>query len=309
MQPLTHEKIHGTWGTVLLPINADESIDYGRLEDELDHMIAAGLDGLYTNGTAGEFYTQTEDEFDRVSQIATERCERAGMPFQLGVGHMSAQLALERLRRMRALRPGAVQVILPDWIAPTDDEAIAFLQRMAEAAAPVPLVLYNPPHAKRALDPATIGRLRAAVPAIVGIKVADGGPSWYAAVREHLLGCSVFVPGHHLATGVLQGAHGSYSNVACLAPRGAKRWYDLMHTDIGAALAIQRKILAFFQMHIAPLAGQGYSNPALDKLLAAIGGWAAIGTRLRWPYRGVSTDEARRLAPIARETAPELFDD
>ena len=63
MKPLTSQQIRGTWGTVLLPINADESIDYARLGAEIDTLIAAGVAGLYTNGTAGEFHTQTEDEF------------------------------------------------------------------------------------------------------------------------------------------------------------------------------------------------------------------------------------------------------
>lgn len=309
MRPLGNEGVRGTWGTVLLPINADESIDYSRLTDEIDYMITAKLEGLYTNGTAGEFHTQTEDEFDHISQTVAERCERAGMPFQLGVSHMSAQLSLERLQRAVQLRPSAIQVILPDWVAVTDGEAEVFLRRMAEAAAPIGLVLYNPPHAKRILVPAEIAALRQTVPSLVGVKLLDGDASWYASSRHYLGGLSVFVPGHHLATGVLHGAHGSYSNVACLSPMGARRWFELMHDDILAAVAIERNLSTFLQHHVAPLAAQGYSNPALDKLLAAIGGWAEIGTRLRWPYRSISEDIVQRLAPVARKLVPELFVD
>jgi hypothetical protein len=53
----------------------------------------------------------------------------------------------------------------------------------------------------------------------------------------------------------------------------------------------------------------GYSNTALDKLLAATGGWADVGTRLRWPYRSIDPAEAARLAPVARERIPELFEE
>ncbi len=53
---------------------------------------------------------------------------------------------------------------------------------------------------------------------------------------------------------------------------------------------------------------QGYSNQAVDKLLIAIGGWADVGTRLRWPYRWVPEDDADRLRPVAREMLPELFE-
>jgi 4-hydroxy-tetrahydrodipicolinate synthase len=307
MRPLGSEEIRGTWGSVLLPINADETIDYERLGDQVDRMIGAGLDGLYTGGTAGELHAQTDQEFDRVNCLVAERCEAAGVPFQVGASHPCARTSLDRLERALPLEPGAFQVILPDWVPVTRDEAVAFLQRLAEAADPVGLVLYNPPHAKRVLEPTEVAELKEAVPALIGVKVADGDASWYATMRERLAGLSVFVPGHHLATGVLQGAHGSYSNVACLSPWGAVRWHELARTDVPSALRVERKILAFFRAHVAPFAARGYSNPALDKLLAAIGGWAEIGTRLRWPYRWVSEREAGRLSRVAREAIPELF--
>ena len=92
MQPLTSQQISGTWATTLLPINADESIDFGRLTRDLDYLLTTGVDGIYTNGTAGEFYAQTEDEFDRISALVAEKCESAGLPFQIGAGYISAQI-------------------------------------------------------------------------------------------------------------------------------------------------------------------------------------------------------------------------
>ncbi|HTO02954.1 MAG TPA: dihydrodipicolinate synthase family protein, partial [Opitutus sp.] len=78
MKPLGSSEISGTWGAVLLPINSDDSIDYTALGDHVDALLVAGLDGIYTNGTAGEFHTQTEDEFDRVSALVAERSTRHG---------------------------------------------------------------------------------------------------------------------------------------------------------------------------------------------------------------------------------------
>jgi dihydrodipicolinate synthase/N-acetylneuraminate lyase len=215
---------------------------------------------------------------------------------------------LSRVRRAAALHPAAIQVILPDWTPVTDDEAIAFLSRVAEASEGIGLVLYNPPHAKRGLSMLVFGKLQRAVPALVGVKVCDGTTSWYAQMREYAAGLSVFVSGHHLATGFLQGASGAYSNVACLHPGGAQYWWRLMNTDLPAALELERRIVAFFIIHIIPfITEQGYSNSACDKLLATIGGWADVGTRLRWPYRSIPTAEADRLRPIAKQMMPELF--
>lgn len=308
MRPLKADDIHGTWGTLLLPINSDDTIDFQRLEDQLEYLLESGVDGVYTNGTAGEFYAQTEDEFDRISFLVAERCERAQIPFQIGVSHTSAQTSLTRLKRAVQFKPGAVQIILPDWYPLTDSEVVGFLQRMGEAAQGIGLVLYNPPHAKRVLSPPTYGSLRRAVPNLVGIKVMDGDASWYAAMREHASPLSIFVPGHHLADGIRQGAAGSYSVVACMQPAGAKRWFELMKTDIEAALEIEGRIRQFFAAHVTPLrTEQGFPNMALDKLMAAIGGWADVGTRLRWPYRSVPESEVEKLRTIARTALPELF--
>lgn len=304
MKPLPAVEIRGTWAPVLLPLDDSERIDLGALDAQLDALLEADVDGIYTNGTSGEFYAQSEDEFDRVIELVAGRCEPAGVPFQIGVSHTSAQTSLERLRRAAAVAPSAFQVILPDWVAPSDHEAVAFLDRLAEAADPVGLVLYNPPHAKRVLAPAEIGALRRDVPGLVGLKVVDDGPQWYAAMREEARGLSVFVPGHHLASGLAEGAAGAYSNVACLQPAGAARWG---RSDRDAALALETRIRRFLDAHVEPLKQVGLSNAALDKLLAAAGDWAPVGTRLRWPYRGAPPELAVRLRPIAREALPELF--
>ncbi|MBP1996028.1 dihydrodipicolinate synthase family protein [Paenibacillus eucommiae] len=310
MKPLEAHEIKGTWGTTLLPILEDDAIDFPRLLEQVTKLAASGISGIYTNGTAGEFYAQSETEFDAINELVAGICEDKQIPFQIGASHMGAQLSLERMKRAARLKPAAIQVILPDWYPLTDDEAIDYLQRMAEAADGIGLVLYNPPHAKRGLAPETYGKLKDAVPQLIGVKTAGGDAKWYEEMREHMRGLSVFVPGHRLASGIAEGANGSYSNIACLNPAGAVRWFDRMTSDPKGAAAEEKRIVAFIEQHIVPfITEQGYSNAAVDKLLTEIGGWADVGTRLRWPYRSILRSEAERLRPIAASIMPELFED
>jgi dihydrodipicolinate synthase/N-acetylneuraminate lyase len=301
----------GNWATLLLPIADDNAIDFGRLDGEIDALIEARVDGVYSNGTAGEFHNQTETEYDAIQEQLARRCRAASLRFCVGACHPDPTVSASRVLRAAALKPAAIQVILPDWWPVSDAEAIDFLQMMTEAARGVPLVLYNPPHAKRVLRPAELARvLRPLGPAVVGVKLADGDAAWYAAAREHLADWLLFVPGHHLATGMREGvAAGAFSNVAALSPRGAQRWTDRMKTDLPTSLALERRICSFMDEHIVPFRRDGgYSNAALDKLLAAIGGWAPVGTRLRRPYRWIDEAEATRLRPVARAAMPELFE-
>jgi dihydrodipicolinate synthase/N-acetylneuraminate lyase len=309
MKPLAAGEIRGNWATLLLPLNADDSIDYGLLGEEIDCYVSARVSGIYSNGSAGEFYTQTEDEFDRVSALLAEKCEAARVPFQIGACHMSPQLSRERVRRAKALRPSAFQVVLPDWFAPSWPEIVAFLEVMIAEAAPVRLVLYNPPQAKRRLAPEEWQAIATAFPGVVGIKVPGGDEAWWTAMRPVLETLSVFTPGHQLATGLARGAQGAYSNVACLSPSAAQRWYELCRRDLTAGAAEEEKIQRFWLGQIAPLiATHGLSNMAADKAAAAAGGWLpGLSPRLRWPYRCATPEMIAQIARAAREELPAWF--
>ncbi|OQP60404.1 dihydrodipicolinate synthase family protein [Niastella vici] len=308
MKPLQASAIKGNWATLLLPVNEDDSINYRELENEIDTLIAMQVNGIYSNGTAGEFYNQTEEEFDTISSILAQKCNAAGMPFQIGACHTSPVMAFDRVKRAVKWQPGAIQVILPDWSAPSMQEVINYLRVLAKAVAPVGLILYNPPHAKKRLVPEEFHQLKEAGINLVGCKVGGGDAQWYAAMKKWAPDISVFVPGHHLATGISLGAYGAYSNVACLHPGAAQQWYELMLFDMPRALNLEKWIQLFMSQYIAPyISTKGYSNQAADKLLAAIGGWANVGTRLRWPYQGIDESEVSKLRTIAQEMLSEFF--
>jgi dihydrodipicolinate synthase/N-acetylneuraminate lyase len=309
MEPLTSKELRGTWATVLLPVNSDNSIDLGRLDEELIALTSSPVAGIYTNGTAGEFHAIGEDEYDEVSSLVAQRCSAMGKPFQIGASHMSGDTSIGRIRRVLGLSPSGIQIILPDWCPLSDDEVVAAVEGLAEAAYPLPITLYNPPSAKTRVAPELFGRLTRRVPQLIGIKVAGGDDAWYRAMDEHAPGLAIFVPGHQLATGMRSGAVGAYSNVACLSPAGAAAWHAMMTESPDAAADVERRIIAFLEAHIMPLKRQGFADAALDKTLAHIGGWAPVGTRTRWPFQSVDEKLAESLRPIARREMPELFGD
>ncbi|GAA1601833.1 dihydrodipicolinate synthase family protein [Kribbella karoonensis] len=295
MRPLTADTLRGVWATLLLPLNADDSIDFRRLESQAQALGETSVAGVYAHGTAGEFQTLTEDEFDRVNSILAA----VAKPFQIGASHPSAQVQLDRVERAAKFAPGAIQVIAPDWLPLNPTELLTFLQRVADVAGDVPLVLYNPPHAKTAVSPQQLCQLAAAVPSLIGLKTAGGDRAWFDQALQS--GLAIFVPGHFLASMSLLGAHGSYSNVAALSPNGA--------VATAHDLDVEQRIAEFFAAHVVPLQQAGLSNPALDKFLAAVGGWADAGTRVRWPMQAATEDQVAAARPAARNLLPELFRD
>lgn len=302
-------QIAGNWATVLLPIQEDDAIDWRLLARELDALVAAGVSGAYSNGTAGEFFTLTEAEYERTSAMLAAAFTAAGIPFQIGASHFSAQTMLERIRVARSYGPAAIQVVLPDWFPVKNSEAITFLRRAAEVAGEIPLVIYNPPHAKQRLTAADWAEILPAVPQVASIKVPDGDSTWYEAMQPVMAMTAVFVPGHHLATGVAHGAKGSYSNMAALHPAGAQRWYELMLTDLPEALRQEGLIRQFMDECITPLVRQeGYPNFAVDKYLCVLGDWCEMPVRVRFPYRSIPLDRLEQHRARLKELAPFLLE-
>jgi len=298
--------IRGVWATVLLRIREDGSIDLDAIAEQVAAYAAAGVDGVYCNGTATEFHCQSDAEFEEVSRATASAARAAGLPFQIGAAHPLPRGALSRIALATSLGPAAIQVTLSDWTPISIDTAIRFLARCGDTAGGVPLVLYNPPHARTALDPAGFARLAEAVPQLVGIKCAGGDEAWYAAMVPVLARLSVFIPGHHHATGVLRGAHGSYSNMACLSPAAAISWDRLTRSDPDAALATEARIAAFMAEAIAPILAAGHPGYAVDKAMAAAGGWTTITPRLLWPCEGLADTDVARIGDAAGRHIPEF---
>jgi 4-hydroxy-tetrahydrodipicolinate synthase len=174
---MTPQTLKGTWSTILLPLDERNEIIWKHVDEQLSLFAEAGVDGIYFNGTAGEFFSQSEEEFLKLASTVSNFCDEQGIPFQIGASHAHASGSLQRIRQTHDLKPGAFQVILPEWIPHTDEEIAAFLIRMAAEAAPIPLVVYNPPNARKVLSPQEWFELVSTVEGIIGIKVAGGDES------------------------------------------------------------------------------------------------------------------------------------
>lgn len=296
----------GIWGAILLPINQMNQVDWVAFSEQVDIMCASSLHGIYTNGTAAECHNQTDLEFDTLTEIVAEKALKHKKLFQLGVSHTNPRIARERLKRLTCFKPDGFQITLPDWWPPTLNEVKNFTLGMEEVANNIPLILYNPPHAKVLLSLEEIANLREQVSSLVGIKCAGGDQDWYKKSRDLLNNFSVFVPGHTIVFGKPLGANGSYSNVACLSPNGAVMIWNLIESDIDKAVEIERRVNNFMQKHIMPYA-KILSNTGLDKLLAAAGGWGPISEKLLWPYDSATPEDTKKIAEIAHRELPELF--
>src|SRR6266581_6699635 len=169
----TFMQIRGIIPPVATPMQANEDLDLPRLRWFLDHLIGAGVHGVFVLGTNSEFYALDEREKQEVIATAVQHV-RGRVPVFAGTGAESTREAV-RLTKM-AEKEGAdgVSVITPYFVLPSQQEIFDHYRRIAESTS-LPVVLYNNPSTCGGIkiDIDTVARL-AQVPNILGIKDSSG---------------------------------------------------------------------------------------------------------------------------------------
>jgi 4-hydroxy-tetrahydrodipicolinate synthase len=166
-------QIRGIIPPVATPMQANEDLDLPRFRWFLDHLLGAGVHGVFVLGTNSEFYSMDEAEKQQVIATAVEHV-RGRVPVWAGTGAETTREAI-RLTRMAA-KEGAdgVSIITPYFVSPSQQEIFDHYRRIAETTA-LPVVLYNNPATCGGvkIDVDTLARL-AEIPNILGIKDSSG---------------------------------------------------------------------------------------------------------------------------------------
>jgi 4-hydroxy-tetrahydrodipicolinate synthase len=136
-------KFEGIYTPVITPYHDDFSINYERLAEVIDFLIGAGVHGIITAGTTGEYYAQTMDErFELMAFIQKQINGRVS--FIVGTGALRTEESVEYAKKAAELDADALLVATPPYSLPTEREN-ALHALAIDRAANLPIMLYNYP--------------------------------------------------------------------------------------------------------------------------------------------------------------------
>ena len=102
--------LQGIVPPILTPMNTDGRVDYDSLDRLLDHLLDAGVDGIFAMGSSGQVAYLTDAERDEV--IGRVLARVAGrVPVVAGVADFTARRVIEQARR--AADAGVTAVAAP----------------------------------------------------------------------------------------------------------------------------------------------------------------------------------------------------
>jgi 4-hydroxy-tetrahydrodipicolinate synthase len=173
-------KFEGIYTPVVTPYRDDASIDYERLAEIVDFLVDAGVHGIISAGTTGEYYAQTMEERFELMKFIHQQI-RGRTSYIVGTGAFRTEESIEYAKAAVAVGADALLVATPPYSIPTEREN-AMHALAIDRVANLPILLYNYPGRMGAmmgeeyLD--RVGRS----PNFCAIKESSGDPN-----RTHLL--------------------------------------------------------------------------------------------------------------------------
>jgi 4-hydroxy-tetrahydrodipicolinate synthase len=167
------EEPYGIIPAVVTPFDEEERIDYGAFERIIDHLIGAGVHGLFFGGGQGEFFALSNLErrvmMREVSQMAAGR-----VPVYMGAGAVTTREAIELAQAAGDAEADYVVLITPYYLKPSQRELAEHYLAVCRHS-PAPVLAYNIPERTGVeLKPATARRIAEGSERFIGLKDSSG---------------------------------------------------------------------------------------------------------------------------------------
>lgn len=280
--------LRGLFNIAVTPFRADFTLDQAALAAHLERIIDAGYDGVLIGGTYGEFATMDTAERAALFRAATD-IVAGRLPLLLCAAASDVRVVEELTGLAASL--GGIPMVMPPFVSEvTDEQIVAFFQRICHAAPAV--VIYNAPGVGITLPPALIERL-AGLEGIVGLKQGELAPATVDGLIGRLFGrIRLFCASDLQMPGPLTtGFDGVSSTNSCALP-------ELIHAifhayrdgDARQGAALHRRWYDY--RSFARAAGQ----PQTVKAAMHLRGWQ--GGHVRAPLQDLAQAQLAALEPI-----------
>ncbi len=164
-------RLSGIFTPNIVPLDDRGEINEEELRRYIDWLIAHGVDGLYPNGSTGEFTRFTPGERRRIAQIVCDQA-RGRVPVLAGATEANVRETLLACEAYRDFGARAVAIVSPFYYRLSAGAVYAYFREIA-LHSPIDITLYNIPLFASPIDVDTVRRL-AELPHIIGIKDSSG---------------------------------------------------------------------------------------------------------------------------------------
>ncbi|HMO84128.1 MAG TPA: dihydrodipicolinate synthase family protein [Lacipirellulaceae bacterium] len=253
---MSGRRLCGIFTPTMVPLDAQGEINEGELRRHIDWLIAKGVNGLYPNGSTGEFTRFSVDERRRIVRIT---CQQAAgrVPVLAGAAEANVRETLKSCEQYAEYGARAVAVVSPFYYRLGPESVFAYFREIA-LSSPIDVTLYNIPMFASPIDLATVQRL-AEFDRIIGIKDSSGDLAFMtrmiSQIRPHRTDF-MFLTGWEavLAAMLVMGADGAISASSGVVPEITGGIYrHVTSGDLVKARDLQAELIELFDLMLHSL--------------------------------------------------------
>ncbi len=291
------EWMRGCATALVTPFGADGGVDVERMRALVGRQCEAGVRLLVPCGTTGESVTMSEEENRRVIGLTVEVAKAHGARVIAGAGSNSTAHAVSNARAAQAAGADAVLIVAPYYNKPTQEGLYQHFRTVAEAVAPLPVVLYNVPgRTSSNIAAETTLKLAREIENVAAVKEASGNLAQIMEIlRERPEGFLVLSGDDALTFAMMAlGADGLVSVASNEAPGPLSRMVD-------AALAGRWDEARELHYRLLPLMDVNFVESSPGPVKAALALMGLLEENLRLPLVPVTEQTRVRVRGVLTE--------
>lgn len=232
---------------VVTALTEDEQFHPAMYREFINHLIEAGVSGIFPLGTNGEFYAFSQEEKLEIIKTAVEAVH-GRVPVYAGTGCVTTKETVEFSKRVASLGVDCLSIISPYFVAVSQADIYAHYHDIAQAV-DLPILLYNiPARTGNNIAYTTVKQLLDTCPNIIGIKDSSGNfDNTLKYIENTNLRINVLAGSDSLILWTLMaGGTGAISGCSNVFPKLMSSIYKYWAAgDIAKANEAQKKIRAF----------------------------------------------------------------
>ena len=307
---LTRKEMIGPWAG--LPVAWDENLmfDEDRYRADVERTCKAGVPGVYTAGTTGEFYAMEFDEWKAVTKATVEECRKHRTPVMIGLTSTYTLGAERRAAYAAEVGADAVQIALAFWMELDDRHVVPFFKAVTAACPGLALTIYETLRSKKAL---TVDQHRAIYEATGCYLAVKANANTVGRTPE---GCqqlsefiNVWVGENEWNRLGPNGAIGCASSLIYMNPRILLHMFDLVLQEKWDELQPWTDLVdRLINEGLVPFVEKGFTDTADDRLMGVATGFLTMSVRSRGPYTSATDEDVRQLRAWMEANTPELLE-
>jgi dihydrodipicolinate synthase/N-acetylneuraminate lyase len=307
---LTRETLTGPWAGPPVAWTEQDEFDEATYRKDVARCCEAGVPGVYTGGTTGEFYAMEFEEFKAVTRATVEECKVHGVPVMIGCTSTYTLGAARRAAFAAECGADVIQLTLPYWIEMEGSQIVPFFKEVVAAAGGLPMSIYELLRMKRILTLDEHRAMKDAVPNYLMVKATRGTLGATQAGCEALSAfVNVFAGEHQWAELGPYGASGSCSSVVYWNPRFTlDLWEHVEKQEWSRVQAGCQRIQDCFDFQDTAFEGRGFTATAVDRLGGVASGFLKTSLRSRGPYPSINEDDVRIMRDWYRLQFPQMLE-